>query len=289
MRALMLEHAAFSCIRILAFSLRPAAFDILIESPNNLKLTKKQILARIDDGYSNYSNEARDAVLAELKSGGPAALERVSSKFVSVSSFFKRFKQVVARSYHRRRNTTGTLWQTRYDSAFVEPGNASRVVAAWVDHGCVRDGMVDSPEKNPHCTIGWAAAGGLPAREMIRGIFLEGKPDANWPVAHKAWRNFCSGEPESPLTRPNNIARKPPLTRAELLRHVMLHFRTGLAIGSHDFIERLFVLNRDYFDYDRESGARFITGQNDPDLFTFRDKGDLRKPLRSARMRSIHG
>lgn len=281
-RALMLEHAAFSSVEILAFSLRPTSFDILIETPDKLKLSKKEILARIETGFSPVS---RDAVLAEMKSRGPEAWERISGQFGTASFFLKRFKQVITRAYHRRRNSSGTLWQSRYDSAFVEPGHASRVVAAWIDHGCMREGMMVSPEESPHCTIGWANAGGKPSREMIREMFSSEKTDAAWPAARRAWRDFCHGEPENPLTRASNLARKPPLTRAELLRHPVPHFHAGIAIGSHDFIERLFELNRDYFEYDRETGPRLIIGQNDPDLFTFRDKGDLRKPPRSSRKR----
>lgn len=116
---------------------------------------------------------------------------------------------------------------------------------------------------------------------MIAELFPSGsKP--SWPSTLAAWRDFCAGEPESPKpTRAGTVG--PPLAQSQLLRHPVPHFHGGLAIGSRDFVERTFKLNSHYFGEERASGASFITGQNDPDLFTLRDKGDLRKPPRSQR------
>jgi hypothetical protein len=277
-RSLLFEHAAFCSIEILAFSLRPRSFDFLVEAPGKIKLSKKEILARVEHHFNpSYLQSIRE----ELKSDGPAVLARVSANFGSVSYFIKRFKQVVARTYHRKHLTGGTLWESRFDSCYVEPGNASQTIAAWVDHGCARDPSGGSPELDPHCTIGWAASGNKAARGMIRRMFQDTNTPTNWPGTLKAWRGFCSGEPEQAKTRASNITRKPPLTRHELLHHPVTHFHSGMAIGSHDFIQKLFDLNHEIFTDGREKGPRFITGQNDPSLFTLRDKGDLRKPRKT--------
>ncbi len=280
-RKLLFEHAEFCSVEILAFSLRPRSFDLLLEVSSGLKLSKKEMLSRME---SNFDPLYVDTVRQKLKSNDPEAWASLSRNFGSISNFLKRFKQVLARNYHRAHQTSGTLWESRYDSAYVEAGHASRVVAAWIDHGCARETAGISPEDSPHCTIGAAISRNKSAQEMIRNMVPDGS-HAAWPDLRKAWRNFISDGPEEPKIRTSNLNRTPPLTRAELMLHPVPHFTTGLAVGSHDFIQRLFVHNRDFFSDGRGSGARFITGQNDPDLFTLRDKGDLRKPPRSNRSR----
>jgi hypothetical protein len=282
MRDLLLEHAAFSSLKLLAFSLRPRSFDILVETPLKLELSRNEMADRI---AAEFTGITRQQMLAGLLRDDPGIVERVTRSFLSVSFFLKRFKAVVTRAYHRRRNSNGALWESRFSSSYVEPGHTTRVVAAWVDHGCVRDHSATSPEASPHCTIGCAVAGNKPARESIHRIFLPDSPRAEWPEVLHAWQDFCNSEPENARDRNSNLTRTPPLHRAALMRHPVPHFHYGLAIGSLAFTQRMFEANRRYFDYERETGPRFLTGQNDPELFTLRDKGDLRKPPRSARLR----
>lgn len=283
-RDLLLEHAAFCSIEILAFSLRSKSFDLLLRVPGTLKLSKKEILSRLQ---SNFCEQSFQTVLANLKSGDPANMERVTRNFGCVSFFLKRFKQALTKNYHRNHQSSGILWQARYDSTFVEPGHASRVIAAWIDHGITRESPSCLPKDSPHCTIGWAHANGRPAREMIRKTFLDHDTAAKWPASLKAWNLFVSSEPENAKTRTSNLSRKAPLSRPELLRFPVHHFITGLAIGSHDFVQRLFDHNKSYFSAGRETGPRFIKGQNDPELYTLRDKGDLRTAPRSRRARIL--
>jgi REP element-mobilizing transposase RayT len=274
----LFRHAEFCGVRILAFSLLPTSFDLLLEIPTNLHLSKKEMMQRIK---ANLTQQVATELLDQLRRNDPDAWLRAESYFGSASILLKRFKHSTAIHYHQRHNTSGTLWGSRFSSSFVEPGHAARVVAAWVDHGCVRHGSGPSPEEYPHCTIGHAVSGNKEARAEIAKLFLPGSK-SSWSPVLTAWRDFCSGEPESPKpTRAGTVG--PPLNRSQLLRHPVPHFHGGLAIGSRDFVERVFELNSHYFSKERATGARFITGQNDPDFFTLRDKGDLRKPPRSQR------
>lgn len=251
-RERMLEHAAWCGIDILAFSLRPTSFDILLDAPARTSSTQAE---------------------TSLNPFGPA------------SAFLKRFKQAVAQSYHKRRLSRGTLWDGRFRSTFVEPGHTSRIIAAWIDHGSAREAFGVPPEADPHCTIGWAATGGKPARAMIQTLFAGDGSRVAWPAIRKAWSEFTNGEPQSPRIRGNGEGQA-LLGRPSLLRHPVPHFHGGIAVGSRGYLERLYELNRPYFSEHRETGPRLIGGQNDPDLFTFRDKGDLRKPPRSNRGRN---
>lgn len=279
-RDLLLEHAAFCSIEILAFSMRPRSFDLLLKVPGILKLSKKEMLSRLE---SNFDPVGFQNILAKVKSGDPAVNAQIAQNFGSTSFFLKRFKQVITRNYHRNHQSSGILWEARYSSTFVEPGHASRVIAAWIDHGITRENPSCLPKESPLCTIGWAHANGKPAREMIGKTFLDHDITADWPATRKAWDLFVSSEPENAKTRTSNLSGKAPLNRSELLRFPVPHFLSGLAIGSHDFVQRLFDHNRSFFAGDRETGPRFVNGQNDPTLFALRDKGDLRKPPRSLR------
>ncbi len=281
MRTDLLRQAEFCSIRILAFSIEPRAFHLLLECPLAPRLTKKDMLARIQ---ANLSDAVIDKLLPGLRRNDPEAWKQAEGYFGSVGVLLKRVKHNAATRYHRQHATSGTLWNSRFEMAFVEPGHASRIVAAWIDHACTRETPGTSPENNPHCSIGFAVSGNLAAQSMIRELFPNMESNSAWGTALKSWRDFCHSEPDPPKP-PRAGAAGPLLNRSQLLLHPLPHFHGGLAIGSHDFVERLFELNAHYFGDQRSSGARFLTGQNDPNLFTLRDKGDLRKPPRSQRVK----
>ncbi len=276
MRDELFRQAEFCGVRILAFSLMPDSFNLLLETHTELRLSKKEIMRRIE---TNLTSQIVAQLLPKLRRNDPDAWTRAQQFFGTASILMKRLKHSTAIAYHQRHNTSGTLWASRFSSTSVEPGHAARVVATWVDHGCVRQGGYQSPEDSPHCTIGYAVSGNKEARARITEIF-HAAPQASWPSVLTSWRNFCGGEPDRPKP-PRAGTVGPPLSRSQLLVHPVPHFHGGLAIGSRDFVERTFELNSTYFTSERSTGARFITGQNDPDLFTLRDKGDLRKPPRS--------
>lgn len=278
----LLEQAAFCEISVAAFTLRPSSFSLLLEVPIRLRLTKKEMIARVE---AHLSAGIVNELVPLLRRNDSAGWQRAEGYFGSVGGFFKRFKHQMAHRYHQHHNTGGTLWNSRFEAAFVEPGHAARIVAAWVDHACARATPGTRPEDDPFCTIGSAAAGNPAARSMIQALFSNNDPGASWRATLKSWQDFCNGEPDHPKP-PRAGTVGPPLTRSQLLLHPLPHFHGGLAIGSRDFVERLFELNAHYFGDQRSTGARFLVGQNDPDLFTLRDKGDLRKPPRSQRPRS---
>lgn len=283
MRDELFHQAGFCGVRILAFSILPTAFSLLIETPCDLRLSKKEMLERIE---ANLTPQLLGQLRPQLRQNDPDAWHRVEGYFGTASILLKRFKQAAATRYHQGRNTSGTLWNSRFSSSFVEPGHSARIVAAWVDHGCVRRGLCPAPEASPHCTIGHAVSGNSETRAGIAELFHPA-PKPSWLSALTAWREFCSGEPDSP--RPQRAgAAGPLLNRSQLLLHPVPHFHGGLAIGSRGFVESIFKLNSNYFGSERATGARFIAGQNDPDLFTLRDKGDLRRPPRSQRGTARH-
>lgn len=275
MLAQLWKDVDFSGLELVAFSLRPTAFDLILDVPRSQELSREEMIAR-------FRSSACDAMLKRdlpaLESGSPAEWERLSRRFGSVSEMMKHLKQKVAQRYHGRRGSRGPLWSARFISSWLEPGHASRVVAAWLDHAPVRGRLSPDARSWAWSTLGAAAAGNPQARELLRRLHLPDQPAPPWRTLSRTYTAFCRAEPE-PLAEIRRHPRSPRaiLTRPELLLTEVPHFRNTVAIGSRDFVERVFVENRSQFGPERRSGARFIAGQNDASLFTLRHKGDLRQ------------
>jgi hypothetical protein len=265
--------ATFSEIGIVAFSLRPRGFDLIIDIPTKIRLSKKEMLARFKDSITPV---IVDREMPLLKRNDTAAWDRLRSRFGDISPFMKNLKQVATQTYHRKRSTSGTLWSKRFDRVLLQPGHTSRVLAAWIDHAGVRDGRFTSPAEDRHCTFGSAVAGDKRARNMIRTLFLADAADADWRRTAAAYRDFISQDTPPEIALKGNKG-KPPLTRPELLITEVESFENGVALGDRAFVERFFEFNRAAFGPNRRTGARHVSGQNDPDLWAIRQKPDLRK------------
>jgi hypothetical protein len=212
-----------------------------------------------------------------LDQGDPLAWARLAARFGDVSHFIKNIKQRASHRYHRARGSSGSLWGSRYTRAFVQTGHSSRVLAAWMDHAAVRSGEVATPDEDRHSTFGRAVSGDARARAMVAALFSAEGEDLPWRSVAKAYRDFVAGDVEVPYRyRHPKSPSAPLLTRQEFLLSEVPHFRGGVALGDRAFVEAVFELNRQDFGAKRKSGARRISGQNDPDLWTLRNKGDLR-------------
>jgi hypothetical protein len=267
--------AAFAEVQVRAFAVEPTAFHVIVDLPVGLELSRKEMLRR-------FRAVSAPTVLVKelplLEAGDPAAWARLRVRFGELASFMRRIKQVSARSYHRKRGTGGRTWAARYMRTFVQHGNASRVLAAWIDHAGVRAGTVAEPGDDPFCTFGAAVGGDPGARAMITALFgaEDGSTGASWRTVADRYRRFIAGDPP-PARLARGRAGREMLDRPALLRCEVPHFRAGIALGDRPFVEAVFRRNRASFGPARASGPRRIGGQDDGDLFTLRDKGDLRK------------
>lgn len=264
--------ADFTGIELVAYSVQPTSFDLIADVPRDCALSKKEMLRRFEEISDPVFVAAEGK---KLKAGDAAAWARLGSRFGDLGAFIKSLKQRASHRYHRVHGTSGAVWGNRYTSAFVQPGHASRILAAWMDRAGLREGTATTPDDDPFSTFGRAVAGDERAREMIRRQFLPANPQPTWREVAKAYRNFIN-DPTTP-NAPKAHKNKPHLTRPEFLRTNVPHFRGGVAFGDRAFVEAVFELNRNEFGPHRASGARWITGQADPDLWTLRHKGDLRK------------
>lgn len=270
----MYASADFSEVKIVAFSIQPTCFDLIVDLPRRTAIPKEEMLRRFKD----FTDDMFFAVEGKrLNEGDPQAWARLSARFGDLSHFIKNIKQRAAHRYHRAHGTSGRLWGERFTRAFVQTGHPSRVLAAWMDHSAVRLGEAATPDEDRFCTFGRAVSGDVRARAMITSLFTEAGEELPWRSVAKAYRDFVAGDVEVPFRQRDPKGRGVPLlTRREFLLSEVPHFRGGVALGDREFAEGVFELNRADFGAKRSTGARRISGQNDPDLWTLRNKGDLR-------------
>lgn len=264
--------AEFSGLTPVAFSIEPSRIHLVLDVPMVQSLSDKEMLAR----YRGYAPQIElDHTEPLLKKNDEAAWGRLRSRFCNLATFIKRIKQVATIRYHQSRPSKGGIWRERYNRTFVQTGNASRVLTAWLDHAGLRSGRVERIEDDPFCTFGAAAAGDVRARAMITALFSEDDLERPWRQVAALYRRFITENPTTDRAVRHH-PDKPLLTRAEMLMVDVPHFYYGLALGDREFVQGLFELNRTYFGPVRSVGERFVKGQNDPDLWVFRQKGDLR-------------
>lgn len=192
-----------------------------------------------------------------------------------VSTFIKQLKQLTTTRYHREHATRGTLWTGRYYSAYVQTGHASRILSAWFDHASVRDGETQTVDQNRFSTFGRAVAGDVRARAMIAALYGS-DASLSWREIAKAYRDFI-GDATPPPSARRTYSEIPLLTRPQLLLTEVPQFRGAVAMGDEAFTEAFFQLNRHEFGPNRKRGGHPVAGQLDPNLWTIRQKIDLRK------------
>ena len=101
---------------------------------------------------------------------------------------------MVTKLYHRGHGIKGALWNSRFSSAYVQTGHASRILSAWLDHAAVRDGETQRADDDKFSTFGRAVSGDKRARAMIEKLYGPDDGSASWrqiatnpaPSAHAA-------------------------------------------------------------------------------------------------------
>lgn len=270
---LVYHGAEFSGIDIVAFSIQPSHFELMVDCPREVKLTRDEMMQRLEKSM----DPAQFAIKKDtLTRNNKEAWNLLSSRFGSLSNFVKQLKQISSRNYHRQRGSRGGLWHDRFDRSFVQEGHASRILAAWYDHAAIRRGAATTVDEDRFCTFGSAVAGDERARKMITQLYATPGESQTWRQVAQAYRSFITSD-----TAPENMRYSkgvlPLLTRPEFLATEVPQLRGGLVLGDEEFAEAFFQLNRHQFGPRRARGGCCIDGQNDKKLWAIRKKIDLRK------------
>ncbi len=220
---------------------------------------------------------------------------RYTCRMHDLSEFMKGLKQRFTQWYNGTHGRRGTLWEGRFKSVLVENGYAARVMAAYIDLNPIRAGMVSKPEDYKWCSYGEAMQPGknTKAREGLcrvlasadgfdqqRDISLAGKwSGASGVAARYRMMLFADGEeafvedihsggtPESRAIKQVRkgfkrqdvekvFAKGGKLSFGETMRCKVRYFSDGMAVGSRNFVDRVFEKSRARFGKKRTSGAR---------------------------------
>lgn len=278
MLSLMYKLAAFGGLQILSYVFMTNHFHILLHVPARREISDQELLERLGHLYTieevkligrqiaDYRAHAQDHAAEQLKA-------RYSYRMYDLSEFFKAFKQRFSQYYNTREVRCGPLWTQRFKSILVESSqDALLTVAAYIELNPVRAGMFSDPKDYRYSSYGAAVAGEKQAREGLR-LLLQSACDCgrlSWGRTQRLYRMRLYVQGEQKKLGPDGRPLRAGFTREEVekviaqggrlpmpvvLRCRIRQFSDGLALGSRDFVERLFERYRGQFGAKRKSGA----------------------------------
>ncbi len=182
-RIFMRMYENFSGCRVLSYCIMSNHIHILLEVPPMPKdgLSDEALLRRLSAIYSEgVVGDVKKELLAAREKGmaeyAAAIHARYTYRMHDLSQFMKTLMQRMTQWFNREHQRKGTLWEERFKSVIVESGDASRMMAAYIDLNPVRAGMVADPAEYRWSSYGEAVGGGAKgngnkAREgLVRAI-----------------------------------------------------------------------------------------------------------------------
>jgi REP element-mobilizing transposase RayT len=277
--ALMRNLADFSGLEVLTYALLDNHWHALIYVPEPRVLSDGELLERLRYLYTQEQVELVAKQIQEFRQQGQhEAADAVKARFTyrmySISEYFKALKQRFSQFYNTREERSGPLWEQRFKSVLVERSeNALRTMAAYIDLNPVRAGLVSDPKDYRYSGYGEAVGGGKEARRGLRRLMeaTHGSGRVSWGKTHNAYRQHLyvqgrqkgqnrQGQAVRPGFTPEQVrqvlAAGGRLPMHEILRCRVRYFSDGLALGSREFLEKIFQRYRGHFGPRRETGAR---------------------------------
>ena len=297
----MRRHAAFGFCRVVTYCMMSNHFHVLVEVPNRPREEDIAKLFPDDDALERHLAEtlgskaaarfAKVRLLAD-KHSNPILLGQMREKLLSrmwdVSAFMKGFKQDFTLWFNGTRERIGTLWESRFKSLIVEPGQALATIAAYIDLNPVRANLVDDPAEYPWCGYAQGMAGNSLALKGLGIVAAQCGETQTTPEAILArYRLALYGDAMTEETNADGTPGKRGFSReevmevikaggkvpaAQLIRCKVRHFSEGVAVGSKLFVESIFQNFRSLFSPKRKDGARPLRAlPKDGRLFALRD------------------
>ncbi len=274
-RKILRQVEAFSGVRVLTWTILSNHFHLLLEvPPRSAELPcDDEILRRCRELYPKHAMLALELEFENARRVGGRVHEQLREKYLrrmwDLGEFMKTLKQKFTLWFNRRHDRVGTLWESRFKSVVVEGSWQSLLkVAAYVDLNAVRAGLVDDPKDYRWCGYAEAVAGDARARRGLSAALAQTKAGATWRDAGPRYRMILFGIGEENSVRAG-LSREAvakvwreggKLSLQQLLRCRVRYFTDGLAIGSSEFVERVFKAKRKAFSDGRATGARKLGG-----------------------------
>ena len=155
-------------------------------------------------------------------------------------------------------------------------------MAAYIDLNAVRAGIVADPKDYRFCGYGEAVAGSRAARAGLTRVHEVMLRSAEWRMVQRTYRKwvYAAGDQSTATKAKQPFDRKDvkrvwdedgELTPFELMQCKVRYFTDGVAVGSREFVEELFVRKREHFSERRETGARKVRCRPLTGLYALRD------------------
>ena len=277
--------ARFCGVEILTYCVMTNHFHVLVRVPEKRTLNDKELLIRFAEVYRDSKGrcETLDAI---LKRGGEEARverDRLLARMGDVSLFIKELKQRFSIWYNKSHKRYGTMWAERYKSVLVEDAAPClKIVAAYIDLNPVRAGLVKDPKDYRYCGYSDAVVGNAEAQTGLCKItdvktFKSALSEYRKNLFPMRSATSMEGQKAMSLELVKKIVEQDgDVPLAQVLRLQVRYFTDGMVLGSKDFVNEIFELNRTLFSKGRKSGARPMRGMKGSGLTVLRD---LRKDV----------
>ena len=248
----------------------------------------RRMIAGDWEGFEMLSKEEKKKSRAFWETTLIAIFERYTKRMHDLSLFMKGLLQRFTRWFNKENGLHGTLWEERFHSVIVESGLACRTMAAYIDLNPVRAGICALPEDYRWSSYGEAVGGGRGAGIARAGLVRalhghEGREGASRAWAQggvaKEYRRILVAEGIERVEARSDGKRKVvrrgrtregaekeleelsdetarDLKIAKVVRCRIRYFTDGAVIGSRQFVNDAFQLNRKLFGKNRKDGAR---------------------------------
>ncbi len=284
----MRRQEAFSGVRVLSYCLMSNHFHLLLEVPGCKRVGKEDVLNRV---AALYGPAKRKDVL-ELLDKNPSAEVEILNAYVhrmyDLSFFMRELKQRFSMWYNRRNKRKGTLWEERFKSVVVENTHTALLtMAAYIELNPVRAGICEDPKDYRWNSYGAAVAKEQAARDGITRIYEVLQRPTDWRTVARRYRVkvFTSSGQRGISTGDGRLHKLGihrervqqvldeggRLGHADLLRCRVRYMSDGMVLGSKEFVNDFFELQRDLFGSKRKTGARKMRGGEWNGLCTMRD------------------
>ena len=269
--------ARFCGLKLLTYCVMGNHFHALVCVPDKTEWLKQfdgpegesQLFQHLRTLYSRAFVELLVAQISRWRQEGredlvTGCLKGIKSRLCDISMFSKEVKARFACWYNKRHSRCGALWMGRFKSVLVE-GNppagtrtsnesepdALKVMAAYIDLNPVRAGLVESA--HDYRWSGWSSA--LTGdKESIEGLCQVVGCEAKQWSAGGGQQSYAHWVSERRKNQPQS------LDSGRGLLETMRAFSQGVAIGSAEFVEGVFVQCRECFGEKRKTGARPLHG-----------------------------
>ena len=281
-RKILFKQLKFSGLRAMAWCFMGNHFHLLLEVPDKeealKRLSDEEVLARLSTFAGEQSTkfllrELEDCREANNITGIEQIAAKVRARLFDLSAFMKELKLRFTLAYNYATGRSGTLWEGRFKSVLVGPGEALRAVAAYIDLNPIRAGLAKRPEDYRWCSYAAAVGGMRLARSGLVAAIGSGNV-TTWAMASERYREYLFGigakvkggaTPGGKVKSKGGFTQRDiadvlaaggKLTLAQVLRCRVRYFTEGTVLGTQSFVDTFFKRQRESFGERRSSGAR---------------------------------